>query len=58
MGLMLLGSAFLRPVRHALTDTIAKQMLRIAHGSSDYRPILEVLDERSICRINCYLGLF
>jgi hypothetical protein len=55
---MLLGSAFLRPVRHALTDTIAKQMLRIAHGSSDYRPILEVLDERSICRINCYLGLF
>lgn len=51
MGLMLPGSAFLAPhcaLRHALTDSIAKQMVKIAHGCSDYRPIAEVIDERTL----------
>lgn len=51
MGLMLPGSAFLPPdseLRHALTDTIARQMVKIAHGCSDYRPIAEVIDERTL----------
>tara|TARA_R110001583_G_scaffold1583_2_gene12298 strand:+ start:3814 stop:5607 length:1794 start_codon:yes stop_codon:yes gene_type:complete len=51
MGLMLPGSAFLAPdseLRHALTNTIATHMATIAHGGSDYRPIAEVIDERSI----------
>lgn len=51
MGLMLPGSAFLPPdseLRHALTDTIAKHMVTIAHGCGDYRPIAEVIDERAM----------
>jgi phosphogluconate dehydratase len=51
MGLMLPGSAFLAPdseLRHALTDTIATHMATIVHGGSDYRPIAEVIDERTI----------
>lgn len=51
MGLMLPGSAFLAPdskLRHALTETIAKHMVTIAHGCGDYRPIAEVVDERTI----------
>lgn len=51
MGLMLPGSAFLAPdseLRYALTDTIATHMATITHGGSDYRPIAEVIDERSI----------
>ncbi|HEY5716737.1 MAG TPA: phosphogluconate dehydratase [Psychromonas sp.] len=51
MGLMLPGSAFLAPSsaeRHALTDFIAAHMAKITHGCRDYRPIAEVIDERSI----------
>ena len=51
MGLMLPGSAFLAPdskLRHALTETIAKHMVTITHGCGDYRPIAEVVDERTI----------
>jgi phosphogluconate dehydratase len=51
MGLMLPGSAFLPPdsqLRHALTDHIASHMVSIAHGSGDYRPIAQVMDERTL----------
>jgi len=51
MGLMLPGSAFLPPnssLRHALTDKVAKHMATITHGCSDYRPLAEVVDERTI----------
>ena len=51
MGLMLPGSAFLLPnssLRHALTDKVAKHMATITHGCSDYRPLAEVVDERTI----------
>ncbi|MEJ6080651.1 phosphogluconate dehydratase [Vibrio sp. 1-Bac 57] len=51
MGLMLPGSAFLPPdsqLRHALTDVIAKHMVTITHGCGDYRPIAEVIDEKSV----------
>lgn len=51
MGLMLPGSAFLPPdsqLRHALTDVIAKHMVTITHDCGDYRPIAEVIDEKSV----------
>jgi phosphogluconate dehydratase len=51
MGLMLPGSSFLPPnsdVRQALTDKIAKHIATITHGCGDYRPLAEVIDERSI----------
>lgn len=51
MGLMLPGSAFLSPdsaLRHALTNMIAKHMVTITYGCGNYRPISEVIDERSI----------
>ncbi|MCW8995544.1 MAG: phosphogluconate dehydratase [Psychromonas sp.] len=51
MGLMLPGSAFLSPndpLRYVMTDTIAKHMLTITHGCENYRPIGQVIDERTI----------
>ena len=51
MGLMLPGSAFLPPnsaLRHALTDTIATHMANITYGCKNYRPISEVIDERTM----------
>lgn len=51
MGLMLPGSAFLAPnsaLRHALTGKIATHMVKISLDCSDYRPISEVIDERTL----------
>ncbi len=51
MGLMLPGSAFISPndpLRHVMTDAIAEHMVTITHGCENYRPIAEVIDERSI----------
>ncbi len=51
MGLMLPGSAFLPPnseLRESLTEHIATHMIKIAYGCSDYRPLSEVIDERTL----------
>ncbi|WP_022942356.1 phosphogluconate dehydratase [Psychromonas hadalis] len=51
MGLMLPGSAFLppnSPLRHALTDAVATHMVSVTHGCKAYRPIAEVIDERTM----------
>ena len=51
MGLMLPGSAFLPPnsdLRQALTAKIATHMATISSGCSDYRPLAEVIDARSM----------
>ncbi|WP_042010238.1 phosphogluconate dehydratase [Aeromonas fluvialis] len=51
MGLMLPGSAFVHPhseLRHALTDEAARRISAMIPGSPAYRPLSEVLDERSL----------
>lgn len=51
MGLMLPGSAFVSPtspLRHALTQEISLNMVKIAQSGGDYRPIGKVLDEKAL----------
>lgn len=51
MGLMLPGSAFVHPhseLRHALTVEVARRISAMIPGSPAYRPLSEVLDERSL----------
>ncbi|WP_421253865.1 phosphogluconate dehydratase [Aeromonas jandaei] len=51
MGLMLPGSAFVHPhseLRHALTVEAARRISAMIPGSPAYRPLSEVLDERSL----------
>ncbi|BCS50064.1 MULTISPECIES: phosphogluconate dehydratase [Aeromonas] len=51
MGLMLPGSAFVHPhseLRHALTIEAARRISAMIPGSPAYRPLSEVLDERSL----------
>ncbi|HEH9395809.1 phosphogluconate dehydratase [Aeromonas salmonicida] len=51
MGLMLPGSAFVHPhseLRHALTEEAACRISAMIPGSPAYRPLSEVLDERSL----------
>ncbi|QFI53355.1 phosphogluconate dehydratase [Aeromonas simiae] len=51
MGLMLPGSAFVHPhseLRHALTREAAQRISAMVGGSSQFRPLAEVLDERSL----------
>ncbi|USV57805.1 phosphogluconate dehydratase [Aeromonas encheleia] len=51
MGLMLPGSAFVHPhseLRHALTAEAACRISAMIPGSPAYRPLSEVLDERSL----------
>ncbi|KEI72522.1 phosphogluconate dehydratase [Endozoicomonas elysicola] len=51
MGLMLPGSAFIPPgteLREALTCEIAEDIASKIHGAPAYRPLYEVLDERSL----------
>jgi phosphogluconate dehydratase len=58
MGLHLPGSSFENPgsgLREALTDAAVEQVFRITHAAGDYRPIGEVIDERSF--VNAIVGL-
>ncbi|WP_320545658.1 phosphogluconate dehydratase [Aeromonas veronii] len=51
MGLMLPGSAFVHPhseLRRALTTEAARRISAMIPGSPAYRPLSEVLDERSL----------
>lgn len=51
MGLMLPGSAFVHPhseLRHALTEEAARRISAMIPVSPAYRPLSEVLDERSL----------
>ncbi len=51
MGLMLPGSAFIPPgteLRDALTREISEDIASKIHGAPAYRPLYEVLDERSL----------
>ncbi|MGL5843121.1 MAG: phosphogluconate dehydratase, partial [Aeromonas hydrophila] len=51
MGLMLPGSAFVHPhseLRRALTEEAARRISAMIPGSPAYRPLSEVLDERSL----------
>lgn len=58
MGLHLPGSSFVNPdtpLRDALTEAAIKQVFSITHAAGDYRPIGEVIDERSF--VNAVVGL-
>jgi phosphogluconate dehydratase len=51
MGLMLPGSAFVPPnslLRYALTDYTTKRIAAMSNGSSCYRPLSEVVTEKSL----------
>lgn len=51
MGLMLPGSAFVPPdsaLRHALTDEVAAMMPTLVSGSTNYRPLYQLVDEKSL----------
>ncbi|PMM16990.1 phosphogluconate dehydratase [Vibrio breoganii] len=51
MGLMLPGSAFIQPnskLRHALTDFAAKKVASLTAGSSTFRPLSDVVTEKSL----------
>ena len=58
MGLQLPGSSFVNPytpLRDALTDFAAEQIIRITALSNDYRPMAEVVDARAI--VNALVAL-
>ena len=58
MGLHLPGSSFVNPntpLREALTEAAIQQIFAITHAAGDYRPIGEVIDERSF--VNAIAGL-
>ncbi|MEF1308786.1 phosphogluconate dehydratase [Vibrio mytili] len=51
MGLMLPGSAFIHPhseLRHALTEHAALKIASMTTGSSNFRPLAEVVTEKSL----------
>ena len=51
MGLMLPGSAFIAPdseLRHALTNEVTELMPTLVAGSSQYRPLYQMVDEKSL----------
>ncbi|MCJ2376043.1 phosphogluconate dehydratase [Vibrio sp. ZSDZ34] len=51
MGLMLPGSAFVHPhseLRKALNDYAATQVAAMTAGSANYRPLYQVIDEKSL----------
>ena len=51
MGLMLPGSAFIAPdseLRHALTNEVTELMPTLVAGSSQYRPLYKMVDEKSL----------
>jgi phosphogluconate dehydratase len=58
MGVQLPGSSFINPytpLRDALTQAAAKQVLKFAHGSDDYRPFGQCINEQAIA--NAIVGL-
>ncbi len=58
MGLHLPGSSFVNPntpLRDALTDAAAQQVLKFTARGDDYRPIGEMIDEKAI--VNALVGL-
>jgi phosphogluconate dehydratase len=58
MGLQLPGGSFVNPntdLREALTSEAVRQVLEITHAGNDYRPIGEIVSEKSI--INGIIGL-
>ena len=58
MGLHLPGSSFINPntpLRDALTEAAAVQVLKFTAAGSDFRPIAHVIDEKAI--INAIIGL-
>ena len=58
MGLQLPGASFVNPgtpLREALTVSAAQQITRLTALGDDYRPLAEVVDERSI--VNAMVGL-
>jgi phosphogluconate dehydratase len=58
MGLHLPGSAFIHPntpLRDALTAAAAQRAARITALGADYRPLAEIVDERTI--VNAIVGL-
>ena len=51
MGLMLPGSAFIAPnseLRHALTNEVAALIPTLVSGSTQYRPLYKLVDEKSL----------
>ncbi|PSW18004.1 phosphogluconate dehydratase [Photobacterium sanctipauli] len=51
MGLMLPGSAFIHPhseLRHALTDHAAVKIAAMTEGSTHFRPLSDVVNEKSL----------
>ncbi|MGL4541005.1 MAG: dihydroxy-acid dehydratase, partial [Polymorphobacter sp.] len=58
MGLHMPGAAFVNPgtrLRTALTRAATQRLAQIGHGSSDYRPLGRVIDEKAI--VNAVVGL-
>ncbi|MFL0797443.1 MAG: phosphogluconate dehydratase [Cellvibrionaceae bacterium] len=58
MGLHLPGASFVNPntpLREALTESAAKQVLKFTAEGDDYRPIGRAIDERAI--VNAVVGL-
>src|SRR5690606_26670856 len=58
MGLQLPGAAFINPgtpLRQALTRAATHRLAEIVRGKGDYRPLGEIVDERSI--VNAAVGL-
>lgn len=58
MGLHLPGSSFINPntlLRDALTEAAAQQVLKFTGLGEDFRPLAEVIDERTI--VNAMVGL-
>ncbi len=58
MGLQLPNSSFVNtntPLREALTEEAAKNILRLTQMSGEYKPIADIIDERSF--VNAIVGL-
>ena len=58
MGLHLPGASFVNPgtpLRHALTDAAGQTVLRHGAGTEDYRPLCDVISEKTI--VNGIVGL-
>ena len=58
MGLHLPGASFVNPntpLRDALTEAAAQQVLKFTSAGSDYRPIGQLIDEKAI--VNAIVGL-
>lgn len=58
MGLHLPGAAFVHPndpLRHALTDAAVEQVLKLTETAGDYRPIGQLVNEKTI--VNAVIAL-